>query len=486
MKRTTWTRWASAAVAVATAIGGCTSGGQTGSETHWYSLCSHDANCSAPLRCLCGKCTKPCTTSTSCGSVPSTCVHPSEPAFEALCGHFETPAQSICAARCSADMKCNAGSTCKSGVCVVDAPAAPAGNPKDAGAKPSVPDASAGGDGTVTGQRDGRVDAAPDGSGPSTGMTDAGSDGAAAWDSGCTREVSPLGTTRLIKGPSITWLNDSSGIYFGSPDPNGSGAIVRRLRPNGDLDAPVGDSRVAIEGGGAIGFLYLTGSNDLKWFSPSEDRVVASWSMNDANPIIPGYLGDRMFGWESVPGIDGGFFVRVGRVQPPGDGGAPRLVDAFAAAPSPRSDWTTGRMVADSTTLYYLLADTLYQVVGTGQPEAVATVTGFVYGLELTANELVISRSASPRYEIFTIDRTTKAERQIVAEFGMTIRVLGDHVYYTAPDDAEGQTCTALRRVPIVGGAPETLVVTGNLLTFAFGQGELVWGTRRGLFKMPL
>lgn len=80
-----------AALSVLPACGSRTSGGNTGSETHWLQSCDTDAECGA-YSCLCGVCSRSCSDGVDCegGSTPGRCSDEGE-----LSCPSQTPAQ-IC------------------------------------------------------------------------------------------------------------------------------------------------------------------------------------------------------------------------------------------------------------------------------------------------------------------------------------------------------------------------------------------------------
>ena len=113
----------SAALALATAfeLGACgevTSG--TDSSTHWLKACAEDADCGS-LACLCGACTKACSSDSSCqGLAQGICTS------DSACASGEV---SLCQSECSVDQDCNAirsGLQCVAGSC--REPATPGGD----------------------------------------------------------------------------------------------------------------------------------------------------------------------------------------------------------------------------------------------------------------------------------------------------------------------------------------------------------------------
>jgi hypothetical protein len=90
-------------------------------NTNWLRACNEDAEC-GELVCLCGACTKDCTSTRQCdaASADAVCVEASDPSVEAVCGSGLS-APGICSAACDRDSDCAMqakGLQCQSGLCV--------------------------------------------------------------------------------------------------------------------------------------------------------------------------------------------------------------------------------------------------------------------------------------------------------------------------------------------------------------------------------
>lgn len=91
-----------------------TDGPKVGSQTNWFVACESSNQCGA-LACLCGVCTLPCSTDTSCVDAPAArCLSPQQSSAQCT---DEVLSSSICFPSCTSD-SCGAGRTCTAGVCV--------------------------------------------------------------------------------------------------------------------------------------------------------------------------------------------------------------------------------------------------------------------------------------------------------------------------------------------------------------------------------
>jgi hypothetical protein len=114
-------------------FGGCSKtpvtpvGGGVGSETHWLSACTADADCAEAVgsSCVCGLCTVTCVDDAACGSAagrPAVCVDPTDPALVQACG-AAAPSAALCLGTCASDAECGAGAACDGGRCLPGADA---------------------------------------------------------------------------------------------------------------------------------------------------------------------------------------------------------------------------------------------------------------------------------------------------------------------------------------------------------------------------
>lgn len=97
-------------------------GGNVGSETHWLTACSVDADCetAAGAACLCGLCTVTCADDAACDAatgLSSACVAAQDAALVRACGGA-APAQPVCVATCESDANCADGTACDTGRCL--------------------------------------------------------------------------------------------------------------------------------------------------------------------------------------------------------------------------------------------------------------------------------------------------------------------------------------------------------------------------------
>lgn len=427
----------------------CGSTGQTGSETHWYTLCERDQDCGGTLGCICGVCTRSCSQSTSCGK-DATCMDAMNSAIAAACGKA-TPGGSVCAATCATTSSCPRGLSCDGGICVRPSTMMDASTPADGGR----------GDGGPLPSSDAAVDANYD------------------WTTMC-NESAPLGGSKLVGGPTVVLLSAPSGLYFGTPSAIGTGVVVRRLASSGGEDKPLGNRWLPLGPVGPGGIFYSTGPN-FDWYSPSADRVVATWPKDELYPL---FVGDRVFGVRKL-GPDGGSRFRIVELEPTPDAGNPTVTPFNAALPEQTEE--PGLIVADRETLYYSYANTFYELRTTGAPRELATVEGSLFRVELSASTLYVSRwtQSSPPIAggIVAVDRTTGNQTTLVTTDQIReMHVLGDYLYYMTPD-ATGN-CLQLRRVLANGGTPEMLA-TSAVLSFAVGASSLYVATFDGLYEVP-
>jgi hypothetical protein len=490
--------WALVFGIAAALANGCDSGRQTGSETHWFTTCERDEACSSGLSCICGVCTARCASGASCGATASTCASAGSSDVRALCEAEVSPPYSVCVPTCTAAQQCPSGLRCVSGVCGADARAAsvkdassdaPLGTdsatPIRDGGSPGVPESA------VPPRRDSSVDGGGSDARPDPVID--GAAGATGWGIVCD-ELPLTGATELASGVNVVLVSAPSGVYFGSPRPLGDGVVLERLKPNGETDKPLGDRRINYSplalGVGGIFYLSDNGSS-IEWFSPSEARVVSTWTPASLVilPLYPG--GNRIFGIEEFP-HDGGGASRIVEFEPAPDAGAPlmhRVGDPAAfVTEMPR------QMTADDSALYFETGENIiYElaVAGSGPPRPFEEVGGHLWGgLQLLGNELLVTRE--PPLDdpgaggVVAIDRSTHAQRQLaVGDLPYQSVAAGGSVYYATPFPARGPSCYALRRVPLAGGAPETLGVSG-FMTMVASETDLYVGTFRGLFKVPL
>jgi hypothetical protein len=104
---------------VAAALGCGRTTAQTGSESHFLDTCL-EGNCGTGLSCICGTCTRTCTTSDDCSTLAkaSTCVELADLPNGQNCS--TSAVQPVCDVACSADADCGAAGSdlrCIDGVC---------------------------------------------------------------------------------------------------------------------------------------------------------------------------------------------------------------------------------------------------------------------------------------------------------------------------------------------------------------------------------
>jgi hypothetical protein len=114
-------------------------GGSVGSETHWLSACTMDADCAAAAgaACVCGLCTVTCADDAACEAAAgrgAVCAAPGDAATVRACGNAPPPGP-VCIATCEADADCPAGTACDAGRCL---PAEEAGPDAGADAGPAL------------------------------------------------------------------------------------------------------------------------------------------------------------------------------------------------------------------------------------------------------------------------------------------------------------------------------------------------------------
>jgi hypothetical protein len=479
-------RWSIGAACATLLATGCTSGGQTGSETHWYATCDRDRDCAGALRCICGICTMPCTGVASCGSTAaSACIEPKSPAMRALCRDDGPPTDSVCVATCNATSTCPSGLKCSGGVCAANAVEAGGSigpGPSASDGSASAPDGAA----QIRPRHDASVPLGDGGSTkprppPSLDGGDARGVDANGSNPGCESDTMPVEATRLASDSSLVLLSAPSGVYFATQE-----LLVRRVAPNGTIDMPLGSNPLSLRAAGVGGILYTT-DRDIHWFSPSEGRIVASWVNPASDNVVPVFLGDHVFGVEEER-KDGGAVYRIVEIEPAPDGGRPLVhgltPTGMALAPQ------TVAMTADDRALYYAFDDTILglALVANATPRTFAKVGGIIRSLQLSAGSVVATwwpEGTSPTPGgIFAIDRTTGAQSQLVEVAQVyELRVFGDSVYYSTL--GPGDSCRSLRRVPLAGGVPETLAIA-SFVNFEFGPTDLYLGTPGGLFKLGL
>jgi hypothetical protein len=313
------------------------------------------------------------------------------------------------------------------------------------------------------------------------GAADAAPDANFDWTMDCPNEMAPLGGTKLADGPTVVMLSAPSGVYFGTPSAIGTGVIVRRIAPNGGVDLPLGYRWLSLQQAGPSALFYSS-SDGFQWYSPPDDRVVATWK--DPFHLIPFFVGDGVEGLEYLGGDGGGPF-RIVTLEPSPDGGEPQAKPYNSEMPDLVGE--PGLIAADANTLYYSIGNTIYALAPTGQPHELARVDGTLWGFELSADTLFVTvwGQSNPAIHggIVAVDRALGQEKRLVtADEIHETRVFGDNVYYTTPNGTA--SCIDLRRVPTAGGVPVTLA-TSSMLSFAPGPSQLYAATFTGLYEMP-
>jgi hypothetical protein len=85
------------------------------SETHWLALCKSDADCAPAAMCLCGVCSKPCSSDRDCdGVAPRTTCATAE--MIAACG-ATPPVAELCLSSCNVSNDCRDGFDCQDSSC---------------------------------------------------------------------------------------------------------------------------------------------------------------------------------------------------------------------------------------------------------------------------------------------------------------------------------------------------------------------------------
>jgi hypothetical protein len=91
-----------------------------GSNTNWFRACESDVECGLDLACVCGSCTKECSSNSDCGQAPEGKCPVDRGAFAAACGvQAALDAQrNICFQACEDSSQCPASGVCVGGGCV--------------------------------------------------------------------------------------------------------------------------------------------------------------------------------------------------------------------------------------------------------------------------------------------------------------------------------------------------------------------------------
>jgi hypothetical protein len=91
-----------------------------GSESHWLAECSASLDCGDALECICGACTRLCSTDDACaGDVAAGCYDRSSQALVQRCeANATTPSAGVCLRECLDDSDCPDSLMCIEGVCV--------------------------------------------------------------------------------------------------------------------------------------------------------------------------------------------------------------------------------------------------------------------------------------------------------------------------------------------------------------------------------
>jgi hypothetical protein len=117
--------------------------GKSGGETNWLAKCATDGQCTGDATCICGVCSKTCTSNAVCPA-DGTCVRGGTRAFSATCG--SATVTGLCVETCPTN-GCEGPQTCTENACVPAPPRdgdASTGNGPDALAPPRDGDASTG------------------------------------------------------------------------------------------------------------------------------------------------------------------------------------------------------------------------------------------------------------------------------------------------------------------------------------------------------
>lgn len=110
----------------ATSCGAKTSDGNgTDSNTHWLARCSADNDCGDGLSCVCGACTRQCSSSGSCESLDEGAL-----CLDLLC---DGEPLAVCSLGCNEPADCGSGTSCEGGACVPRLAEAPTTERPDAG-----------------------------------------------------------------------------------------------------------------------------------------------------------------------------------------------------------------------------------------------------------------------------------------------------------------------------------------------------------------
>jgi hypothetical protein len=109
-----------------------------GGETNFLRAC--EQSCSDGLSCVCGVCTRKCTSDSTCGGLDANAVCLSSDAVgdTRVCEPGQRHETAVCDTRCSADRECRKGFSCQGGLCreeqvVSNGPSAGTGGAVDAG-----------------------------------------------------------------------------------------------------------------------------------------------------------------------------------------------------------------------------------------------------------------------------------------------------------------------------------------------------------------
>ncbi len=92
-------------------------------NTNWLSICQSDQQCGGDFSCLCGVCTKSCTSTDACQAVnkSSTCVSTKHAAAGPMCTSNPTNVPGVCIASCQLDSECHVfakGLSCRNHTCI--------------------------------------------------------------------------------------------------------------------------------------------------------------------------------------------------------------------------------------------------------------------------------------------------------------------------------------------------------------------------------
>ena len=112
---------------VACAVAACSKtplsplGPSAGSETHWLTACTQNADCESAVgaACLCGVCTRTCDEDADCDStgLAAACMAAEDPALVDACGGVP-PERALCVATCAVDAECGARTVCTERRCL--------------------------------------------------------------------------------------------------------------------------------------------------------------------------------------------------------------------------------------------------------------------------------------------------------------------------------------------------------------------------------